>query len=114
MFPKYLNLIVFLGNPGMGKRVVYGCTQLSSADHFLDQLVQLGTEVWAIQVLLNTAVWVNQVQFGTEGWANKVQLGWEVWDKHTQLGTGGLSAEVWANQVQMGTEFVTTRNILVQ
>jgi hypothetical protein len=36
---------LLLGNPGMGKRVVYGCTQLSGADHFLDQLVQLGSEV---------------------------------------------------------------------
>ena len=39
------NNLLWLGNPGMGKRVVYGCTQLSGADHFLDQLVQLGTEV---------------------------------------------------------------------
>jgi len=39
----------YSSGPGMaptgGRRVVYGCTQLSNADHMLKQLQQLGTEV---------------------------------------------------------------------
>jgi len=33
------------GNPGAGKRVVYGCTQVCSATQFLAQIKQLGTEM---------------------------------------------------------------------
>lgn len=47
------NLYIFLfeGNPVSGKRVVYGCTQLCSADQFLEQIKQLGTEIWSINQL---------------------------------------------------------------
>ena len=44
----YIFIFLFEGNPVSGKRVVYGCTQLCSADQFLDQIKQLGTEIWSI------------------------------------------------------------------
>ncbi|XP_023327317.1 sec1 family domain-containing protein 1 [Eurytemora carolleeae] len=47
---EYQNLTDYVkgknaGNPVSGKRVVYGCTQLCSADQFLEQIKQLGTEI---------------------------------------------------------------------
>ena len=38
-------VLLFAGNPGAGKRVVYGCTQVCSATQFLAQIKQLGTEM---------------------------------------------------------------------